>query len=544
MNHIRRMPGQGATATAKFLPLYYKDVQNSSPTSMPDVSLAERSAFMDVSETNAGISVKKANRRSRKGGRAPRRRRDRSESSASNVSQASLTSSAGSECSFSSASTGISNQDGSDCVDGSAFGAGGLSCGPGEYASEGSMSSFPVGPRHYQYNALPGGAENLDGGSESAMEGFDFADPAPSLTLTSSYESGLSLLSDEGSYMSSSSATSKGAVEHAFLPHNHQPLVRLPNAFAASNSSGRQGKGYVLNGQKLTSRSPSPSAQHQAARAEVGLPPRHSSGGVQSVGPVRFFMPPLSDPVGADAMKMSKSCSARAAGNKMIEGDEDIKVTATLYHGSINGANVTSNNTGESDKNKLLSGSALPRTFSASSFSQWLNSGSNSQTTAQTSPHPAVLLPAKMDFRPLSSCGTNLGSETVGSDLVGTTELSSPSTTTSSVSMSPTSRAPSSPPLPLLKINRCSSMSSELWRGWGSTEDLEALADLDTSIDDIFGSAGPESDMTVQSAGGWDWSQGQNAEPARPQSYSTSGPSQAAATGVSALGALVGIKAS
>jgi hypothetical protein len=112
------------------------------------------------------------------------------------------------------------------------------------------------------------------------------------------------------------------------------------------------------------------------------------------------------------------------------------------------------------------------------------------------------------------------------------------------VSMSPTSRAPSSPPLPLLKINRCSSMSSELWRGWGSTEDLEALADLDTSIDDIFGSAGPESDMTVQSAGGWDWSQGQNAEPARPQSYSTSGPSQAAATGVSALGALVGITAS
>ena len=43
-------------------------------------------------------------------------------------------------------------------------------------------------------------------------------------------------------------------------------------------------------------------------------------------------------------------------------------------------------------------------------------------------------------------------------------------------------------------------MSSELWRGWGSAGDLQALAELDTSIDEIFN--GPDTESALYSTGG------------------------------------------
>jgi len=45
-------------------------------------------------------------------------------------------------------------------------------------------------------------------------------------------------------------------------------------------------------------------------------------------------------------------------------------------------------------------------------------------------------------------------------------------------------------------------MGSELWRGWGSTDDLQALAEMDASIDEIFGALGPDTETVLHSAGG------------------------------------------
>jgi hypothetical protein len=174
--------------------------------------------------------------------------------------------------------------------------------------------------------------------------------------------------------------------------------------------------------------------------------------------------------------------------------------SATMCVSSVRFSMPPLGNRSESDDDKAISALAppkpliptLPPTFSASSFSQWLNGTLNiSQQQQQQQQHLTTFAPRTPMLQQQEQ------QEQEEEQQQGVLVTAAPAATGAETPAGEPTNLP--PPKPLVK--RCSSMGSELWRGFSSSEDLHTLANMDASIDEIFGSLGSDTETVLHSVG-------------------------------------------